>query len=243
MLENFDQSRLVQVLRNDVDARLAELIGLCMLLEGERKADHMFPMMQSVERWQKKRLFHTYSDFHDNPRYRKATDFFISELYAPENLARRNSDLEKMIPFMHKWLPEHALRTVRLALKSQLMAYYLDLQVASELIRMDITPETLDQKTYWQAYQLNHDRQMRVLQVELIHAAGAALEGLVHRSSIYLTLKMARVPARFLGLGEIQGFLERGFKAFRSMKGAEDFLAAVYDRELAVIDEQLSFDL
>lgn len=240
MLENIDLSRLLQVLRNEVDARLAELIGLCMTLEEERKAESVFEMMQAVEQLQKQRLFHTYRDFHENRRYRLATDFFISELYAPENLARRNSDLEKMIPFMHKWLPEHALRTVRLALKSQLMAYYLDLQVAHELIRSGVEPDLLNQDIYWQAYQVNHDRDMRELQIDLIHNAGKALEGLVHRSSIYLTLKMARVPARFLGLGEIQGFLERGFKAFRSMKGADEFLSAVRARELAVIDQRLS---
>lgn len=223
----------------DQTAGLAELIEHCMLLEEERQSDRHFAMMQAVEQSQKRRLFRTYADFSEQDRYHRATDFFINELYAPENLAQRHSDLEKMVPFMHRWLPEYARQAVRLALRCQLMAYHLDLEVSDRLIDSGIEPDELSEEIYWQAYEAVSDPQMRLAQIQLIVQVGQALEDLVKRQSIYLTLKMARVPAKLLGIGEVQGFLERGFKAFRSMQGADEFLAAVQERESRLIRTHL----
>ncbi len=220
-------------------ARLGELIEHCMLLEGVRQSERNYAMMQAVEQSQKRRLFRTYDDFNVQDRYHRATDFFINELYAPENLAQRHSDLEKMVPFMQNWLPEYARQAVRLALRCQLMAYHLDLEVSDQLIETGVAPENLSEQGYWRAYEAVSDPASRLAQIQLIVQVGQALEGLVKRQSIYLTLKMARVPARLLGIGAVQGFLERGFKAFRSMHGADEFLASVSDRESRLITEHL----
>ena len=40
-----------------------------------------------------------------------------------------------------------------------------------------------------------------------------------------------RRPAHAAGLGDLQGFLERGFDAFARMKGAGEFLAIIEARE------------
>jgi len=45
------------------------------------------------------------------------------------------------------------------------------------------------------------------------------------------SLRLMRGPARAAGLGELQRSLETGFDTFRSMKGAQEFIALVGSRE------------
>ena len=45
-----------------------------------------------------------------------------------------------------------------------------------------------------------------------------------------------RQPAHMAGLGALQDFLERGFAAFRGMRGAAEFLATVESRELELVN-------
>jgi hypothetical protein len=42
------------------------------------------------------------------------------------------------------------------------------------------------------------------------------------------------------GLGDLQDFLERGFAAFRDMKGAEEFLALLRERETTILNRLFS---
>ena len=45
---------------------------------------------------------------------------------------------------------------------------------------------------------------------------------------------MMRGPAAAAGLAELQHFLEQGFDTFKAMRGAEDFLGTVREREQAL---------
>ena len=49
-------------------------------------------------------------------------------------------------------------------------------------------------------------------------------------------LAMMRQPARLAGLTGLQDFLERGFAAFRSMGGAEEFLRTIESRETQIME-------
>ena len=48
---------------------------------------------------------------------------------------------------------------------------------------------------------------------------------------------MMRKPAALAGLADLQSFLEKGYAAFRSMKGSDEFLGTITSRELALLDE------
>ena len=48
-------------------------------------------------------------------------------------------------------------------------------------------------------------------------------------------LKVSRLPARAMGFGELQGFLERGFDAFGRLGDAESFLADIRASETRVM--------
>jgi hypothetical protein len=50
-----------------------------------------------------------------------------------------------------------------------------------------------------------------------------------------MLLKLSRVPAKAAGLGELQVFLERGFKAFAGLDDAQAFLADIRHHESAAM--------
>lgn len=54
---------------------------------------------------------------------------------------------------------------------------------------------------------------------------------------IRLSLKLMSGPAHLSGLGALHTFLQDGFDAFSFMKGADEFLAIVTERETALMQE------
>jgi hypothetical protein len=67
-------------------------------------------------------------------------------------------------------------------------------------------------------------------------SVGRALDRYVHKPMVRSALAAMRQPARLAGLGALQDLLERGFAAFRRMRGAGEFLAAVETRETALMN-------
>ena len=63
---------------------------------------------------------------------------------------------------------------------------------------------------------------------------GSALDRYTRNRLMRSTLKLMRGPARAAGLSELQKFLESGFDAFGGMKGADEFLGLVAQRERAL---------
>ena len=47
---------------------------------------------------------------------------------------------------------------------------------------------------------------------------------------------MMRQPARLAGMVVLHDFLERGYRAFRKMNGAGEFLATIASRETALME-------
>ena len=53
-------------------------------------------------------------------------------------------------------------------------------------------------------------------------------------------LSASRLPARLLGLGHLQSFLERGFSAFNHLGGASYFLNEIHAQESAIARRLMS---
>ena len=71
---------------------------------------------------------------------------------------------------------------------------------------------------------------------------GRDLDRVVRLPMIAGVLRIARAPALAAGLGEMHAFLERGYAAFRSMRGADEFLAVVATRERAAMRRLFASD-
>lgn len=188
--------------------------------------------LAELKRWQGERLAATYADFASQPRYRDATRFFLEDVYGPKDFSRRDEAMLRILPAMSKLLPGSAVETATLAIELEALTEDLDHRVAEALPAGEITDET-----YAEANREACSREEREHQVRLTEAVGKRLDALVRKPLVLGALQLMRQPARAAGLSDLQDFLERGFCAFRAMNGADEFLAALHERETAILDE------
>lgn len=191
--------------------------------------------------WQAERLASTYADLLQNPRYCPATQFFLDDLYGPKDYAIRDEAVGKIIRSMTKLMPVEALNVLAMAIELDVISERLDLALAQELRKRqrDVkAPLVITTAAYARAYRACDNRKARMQQIDLIVRVGQEVDRLMAKPMIETTLALMRTPARFMGLGELQCFLEAGFKAFRHMRGADEFLGTIKRRE-RLIAEQL----
>ena len=186
--------------------------------------------LRNLRTWQALRLAQTYDDLRREPRYSAAVEFFLNDLYGPQDLSRRDKDLLRACRYFARALPGAALKILELALALDVLSGELDHAMAQQLGRDGLTAAA-----YAAAYRRVGRRRDRKHQIDLLIDIGEHLERMVRERWIYLTLRAARLPARVAGLGALQGFLERGFAAFRQMSGAQGLLDAIREREMRLM--------
>jgi hypothetical protein len=133
-------------------------------------------------------------------------------------------------------LPEGLLKAVSQAVEFSLLTLQLDLQLA----------EILD-RAHSPVAGIPYDESLRVAlgatgayedyrrQIRLVMEIGAEIESIVHKPFVSMALKMCRQPARVMGLGELQDYLERGVGAFKKMRGSIEFFRIFEQRETAYL--------
>jgi hypothetical protein len=182
--------------------------------------------------WQSRRLQATYADLARDERYAAAVEFFGTELYGPGDFSRRDADLARVVPLMARVLPGGVLAAVAGAIELSALSQELDRELLEEL---DPTT-TLTVSTYCEAYRRSGNRRRREVQIALIVSVGQALDRYVSKPIVRSALGAMRQPARLAGFGALQGLLERGFAAFRRMRGAREFLHSIETRETELMN-------
>jgi hypothetical protein len=212
---------------------------LRQLLEANatRRASHaarpgLATRLARLRAWQSARLRQTYADLSAQPRYAAAVNYFVDELYGGTDLAPRDRDLQRAAGALERLLPRVALSTLEESIQLEMETQALDAALAAALPAD--TP--LDAASYATAYRSAAPRFAREEQLTAIVALGGALDRLVRMPGLGLLLRLTRAPAEAAGLGVLQGFLERGYAAFRATGGAEEFLAIVGERESQLLD-------
>lgn len=128
---------------------------------------------------------------------------------------------------MVRLLPETVIHTIARAVELNALSHELDRRLIARLPSSD----RFSVADYCAAYRDERDHPQRMLQFALIQEVGISLDRFVRMPMVGAALTMMRRPARLAGLSALQDFLERGFTAFRRMKGAEGFLATIEARE------------
>jgi hypothetical protein len=213
-------------------ARLVDELARVARLHADRRADPA--LAQALDRlgeWQARRLRNTYTDLAVDPRYAAAIAFFQNDLYGGGDFSRRDADLARVVPAMVRLLPEAVIATVAHAVELNALSHELDRALLARLPRAsgDFTVAE-----YCAAYRDKGDYPRRRHQLELIALVGAALDRYVRKPMLGTALLMMRQPSRLAGFSALQDFLERGFAAFRRMRGAAEFLAIVDAREMRI---------
>jgi len=220
--------------RHSAEARLVRKLARAIELHEEHATNPILAgAMQRLADWQGRRLTQTYADLAAQPRYRAAIEFFRSDLYGSEQMARRDADLARIVPIMVRTLPERVIGTIAKAMEVSVLSHELDRLVLARLPRAD-GPFTVAE--YCKAYRRAANLPVRRRQIELIVEVGWALDEHVRRPLIRGALAMMRRPARLSGFAVLHDFLERGFRAFANMRGADEFLATIERREIAILE-------
>ena len=191
--------------------------------------------LAELKRWQSARLAKTYADYASQPRYSRATAFFLDDLYGVKDFSARDQEMLRILPVMTRILPASAVDTAARAIALEALSEDLDQRLAAAL-----APGPITDPSYAEAYRTSCTRAERTRQIELIDQVGRNLDALVARPFVGGTLKLMRQPARVAGMGGLQDFLERGFDSFRRMKGAVEFLDALRGRETAILNRLFS---
>ena len=199
--------------------------------------DDLDPQMRLLRAWQADRLTKTYADLLAIKRYTPACHFFLEDVYAPRDFLQRDHELEQMHQFSLRFLPASLLRPLTHAIELNSLTRELDAKLLSVLVNQLDMQETLTESLYTQGYRLCDNYADRARQIEMIIRVGSDVDRLVRLPFVGTTLRMARNPARHGGWIEVQGFLERGFAAFKHMRGAKEFLQKIKQRETQILDQ------
>ena len=192
------------------------------------------PWLAPLQRWQAARLERGFVDFLAEPHTAPAARFFLDDLYGDRDVTARDRDVERVLPLMRKLLPSHLIETAADAIELAWLSHAFDLRLVAVLERSLSRGEAIDERIYASAYREVGKPHLRAHQIELVLRVGATLDHAVHKPWIPRLLRASRLPAKLAGLGELQGFLERGFAAFKALDGADAFLGEIARRELEV---------
>lgn len=226
--------------KDEIIARLTHGLDRAAEVRASMEADaDQAARRQILRAWQAERLAATYPDLLQSPRYKATAEFFLSDIYGPSDLTRHEPSVRKLVPMMEKLLPAAGLDTI---------ADAVELNAVSESLDADMTAVLggevlqLDAARYAAAYRAVGRGPERERQIQLICDLGRSLDKLTRQPFIGPTLAMMRKPAKPAGLAELQSFLERGYTAFRGMKGADEFLDTIATREHQLLEAMFAGD-
>lgn len=210
----------------DQDSILRELSRV----EAERQARLRDPALArrvlALKRYQQARFARTHADLLADARYGPAARFFLEDLYGPQDFAERDAQFARIVPALVRMFPQEIVETVQSLVALHALTESLDGRMAVAL-----PTDEPDRLGYVQAWQQVGSRADRELQLTEVLSLGQQLDRYTRRPLLRQSLKLMRGPARAAGLGALQQFLERGFDTFGAMRGAQDFLGRVQQRE------------
>jgi hypothetical protein len=183
-----------------------------------------------LKAYQQARFARTHADLLADRRYAAAAQFFLDDLYGPQDFGERDAQFVRIVPALVRLFPAEVVATVGALAELHALTESLDSDMARHLSVGDVTASG-----YRAAWQATGRRPEREHQIDLVLGLGRQLDQFTRSRLLRQSLRMMRGPARAAGLAALQAFLERGFDTFGAMGGASEFLARVQDRERALL--------
>ncbi len=226
--------------REEIIRRLVKQLDLALDTRASLiKEPDIAALRELLRQWQAERLARSYADLLASKRFGGTAAFFLTDIYGPKDLSHHEDDIRRILPVMKRTLPAGALETVANAVELNTLSERLD----AAMLRV-LRPKAgrMTAADYTKAYREVGRRAERERQIELIGDIGRSLERLTRSRFIGAALSAMRQPARLGGLGELQDFLERGYKAFRKMGSTDEFLKTIVERERQPMEALLNGD-
>ena len=171
------------------------------------------------------------------PRYARAAEFFLSDLYGPADFTDRDVQFARIVPALVRLFPGHIVATVAEVSSLHAISEQLDSAMARLRLAAAVGGGPVTGAEYGSLWRAVGDASARERQIALMVSVGKALDGYTRSVLLRQSLRLMRGPATAAGLAALQGFLERGFDTFREMRGADFFLTTIASRERALAAE------
>lgn len=215
--------------RDDIIQRLVDRLAFVSNLRASgKKASSTSSRRLALRAWQAARLARTHADLLEDAHFGGAAAFFLADIYDLKDLSKRDAAIKRIVPIMTNLLPSAGLETVADAVELDALTESLDAEMVAAL-GSKVT--SLDGPSYGVAYRTVGRRADRERQILLIDHLGHALDSLAHQPLIGSTLAMMRMPARLMGLRDLQDLLERGYGALSGIGDVKVFLRLIMTRE------------
>lgn len=220
----------------DADAILAGLAAVAHEREQRAVDAALSAAVLAVKRFQHGRFERTYADLMAQPRYARAAEFFLTDLYGPADFADRDAQFARIVPALVRLFPRDIVSTVSELSQLHALSERLDSRMARALLARTGADAggPLSGRVYGELWREVGGVEERERQIVLMSSVGAALDRYTRNPLLRQSLRLMRGPAAAAGLGALQRFLESGFDTFRGMRGAEAFLATIGQRERAL---------
>ena len=221
--------------RPDPIARLARRLQIHQrLFDPVQEPRNNLHWLKVLQAWQSQRLERSFEAFLEDPARRPAARFFLTDVYGDRDFTRRDADIARVIPMMQKLLPTALLKTVADGIELGALTHAFDLRMAEALEALAPRRRGLDAGLYARAYREVGRPHLRTRQIALIDDVGQGLWAALRMHGVGTLLKVSRLPARAMGFGELQGFLERGFAAFAALGDGKAFVRDIERAERTV---------
>lgn len=192
-----------------------------------RQADpELADRVREVKHYQHRRFQRTYADLLASRRYARSAQFFLDDLYGPEDFTLRDAQFARVVPGLVRLFPREIVGTVISLGELHALSERFDTAMGAVIPGPGLSDD--DYAAAWRTIGRPADRER---QIALMLAVGSALDRYTRNPLLRTSLRVMRGPAAAAGLGALQGFLERGFDTFREMRGANEFLDTVANRE------------
>ncbi len=217
--------------KHDLVITLRQELGAVKALRQAAKIDTAtLATRVALKTFQSQRLARTHADLLAADDTSGAAQFFLQELYSPQDLTQRDTDVERIVPTLERLLPISALQAITDAVILDALSEQMDAAMADHL------GAEFTEQEYIEAFRTQTTLEQRRRQLELVNALGLALCDLVKIRFLATTLVMMRMPAQMAKLGGLQSFLERGFTTFKLMRQPKDFLQTILRRESLILE-------
>ncbi|SFB92496.1 hypothetical protein SAMN05216344_105197 [Polaromonas sp. OV174] len=185
-----------------------------------------------VKRFQARRFQASYADLLHSPRYKTATAFFLHELYSDQDYAERDQQFARIANTIAKLFPQAVVSTAAALAEVHALTEQLDDLLARQwLADKSASTRSSECARYIRCWRRVGDLAARRRQLEVVLQLGHELDRLTRTRGLRTLLKLMRRPAAAAGLDTLQHFLEAGFDAFAEMRGADEFLSLIKQRE------------
>ena len=214
----------------DIATRILQSLAA---VDAERRKRAAVPTLAAevaaLKAYQQKRFARTHASLLAHPRFGRAANFFLNELYGPQDFTQRDAQFSRIVPALVRLFPADTVATVESLAAVHALSERLDTAMAVHL-----GGAAPSRASYVRAWQATGEPAARARQIELVMSVGEALDRHTRSFMLRASLKAMRGPARAAGMGALQTFLESGFDAFGAMAGAKEFLAAIHASETAL---------